>query len=933
MRPRERSVEMRPARSPPYHFGGDSYRPLATSRSFHDRLPRADCYRPQYDNNRPAPRSREPSDSMENYRRDLWTMRPEPGYRNFSRDRSRSRSASPQSWNRTPNPYSPNISSSGAKRRGSISSSDCNSNTRVEQRKSPEVTKLRSPSHSSIASSRASSRHPPIESNVSSLPLNNIVSVALPKDPIPGPTIVTKTSEPVIIENESVPLASSSSQRLDLSVVNNALSEPRLKHSDNSLNLAVDTQHALPTQPMIIDEPPIAHLRGNHLVVPASPTGMQYFYFFISSRVSLIILNLQLQSGTFEHTLKNKRSISITSIESVPRADVLEMRQGDGERDPYPVQKEHKPPSLSLKIPSPVPDSHRSSGSAQPGSPAPQSTSHPPSPTDSRMDIDTPLTPKSPLVRVTPLRIKEDEDEDVDLAMHEGDVPQPSASSQPHLDSLSIHDLGPPPPIVAEDDRDKYKDLEVIEGDVSQPSTSLLDTNIFDSGPPPMVAEVDENKCEDLDVNEVDISQPSASGRPSSLSPSEFDLEPPPKQYFGSALRSAARANFMESEENDEHRNLRVEPILLENLSLGRCPPHLPAGRSVVQETIERVGWRLNSTSLRFAVLAHYRERQIFLTNKIERLREEYLSLHERWLAHCARLDDTAKPGPPEETAPNTSRITRRSAATLGDAVRSDLEMEQIIASLGNDDLTDPNHLAARNLAVIPDMISVAQGQVKYLYDDTNDLVVEPVKYYAPHTGIHDWTEEEKEIFLDKFATYPKQFGAIAEHLPHKTAAQCVDYYYLHKKTQIDFRRVVSLYAPNKRRRGTRRDKQKGNGLLADIRQHDDEVHRDSSSLPPNGPATRRRRQIIPVVTKSGASRSSLPHLEATPTSTPTPEPDARSTKRRNNSSARVADIVCQDEGDEDSKVSFTYSSLCFLTMTPSIGSGTKAKKERTKDP
>jgi hypothetical protein len=355
-------------------------------------------------------------------------------------------------------------------------------------------------------------------------------------------------------------------------------------------------------------------------------------------------------------------------------------------------------------------------------------------------------------------------------------------------------------------------------------------------------------------------------------------------------------------------REERVNPVLLTNLSIAKGGTSRLSSEGLLSEFTQ--GQRLATRMHLFAqiepsLVKSFASRQAALAAKTRRLREEYLSLHESWLAHCARLDGTPKTAP-EEALPPSGRTTRRSAATLGDTVRSDLEMEQIIASLGNDELTDPNQLSARNVATIPDMVSVIYEQVDYLFDDTNNLVEDPRDFYGPHTGIHDWTDEEKAIFVDKFAAFPKQFGVIADHLPNKTAAQCVDYYYLHKKTTIDFRKVVTQLAPTKRRRGTRRtSKQKGNGLLADIRQHDDEVHRDSGSSGLNGLTTRRRTGMPPPIERQKSmSRRNTSRLEPTPTSTPTPEPETRPRRRRANPHARTSILAGQDEGEEDGTVS-----------------------------
>ncbi|KAG5643641.1 hypothetical protein DXG03_000567 [Asterophora parasitica] len=359
-------------------------------------------------------------------------------------------------------------------------------------------------------------------------------------------------------------------------------------------------------------------------------------------------------------------------------------------------------------------------------------------------------------------------------------------------------------------------------------------------------------------------------------------------------------------------RDERVNPVLLSNWSIaGQFDGPRTSGKpeDVFQEVTEgpREERRLETFgNLKHSLVEKFKERQELLADKVRCLKEEYLSLHERWLAHCAVLDEQSKPTV-QGTDPiqPTGRTTRRSAAILGDAVRSDLEMEQIIASLGNDEATDPNYLSLRNLATIPDMISVTHGTIDHYFDDTNHLVENPAGYYGPHTGIHDWTQEEKEIFIDKYAATPKQFGMVAEHLPNKTAAQCVDYYYLHKKRLIDFRKVISQYAPNKRkRRGT--GKKKGNMLLADIRQHDAEVQGQLESPKSTGRG-RGRKPMLPPEPKE--PKKPLPsrrrmQLDLTPSvesATPTPEPESRRRGRRSVavSISRTVSVALEDAEEE----------------------------------
>jgi Myb-like DNA-binding domain len=358
------------------------------------------------------------------------------------------------------------------------------------------------------------------------------------------------------------------------------------------------------------------------------------------------------------------------------------------------------------------------------------------------------------------------------------------------------------------------------------------------------------------------------------------------------ALRTVVMTRLLHDRQTREER---VNPVLRSNLqlaALSRDPrPSISAG-SVIEEVAEerRKEERIERfSSLRGLLLENFQHRQTSTTEKAHRLQKEYGSLQEHWVNHCAALNEQARPAvsAESETVQPMTRATRRST-TMSDAVRSDLEMEQIIASLGYDEATDPNQLSLRNLATVPDMISVTNGKVDYVFDDTNHLVDNPSEYYGPTTGIHDWTEKEKAIFLDKFAAFPKQFGVIAEHIPNKTATQCVDYYYLHKKRVIDFRKVISQYAPGKRRRrGTGR--KKGNGLLADIRQHDAEVHGESEPPPPPPPPGRGRRRMARPPPKEPkepkkptvSRRTTILQVEESSTATPTPEPETRPRRRR----------------------------------------------------
>ena len=352
---------------------------------------------------------------------------------------------------------------------------------------------------------------------------------------------------------------------------------------------------------------------------------------------------------------------------------------------------------------------------------------------------------------------------------------------------------------------------------------------------------------------------------------------------------------------HDQHRrDERVAPILLSNLSIAGPPPDgdgpatSPAQEFMEPSRMEQREKR-RQEMLRPALVFMENRRKV-VDNKVERLKAEYLELQSKWLEHCAKLDEEARANFPEDTITASGRTTRRSAATLGDAVRSDLEMEQIIASLGNEDLTDANHLAMRNAATLPDMIPVVRGHVDFVFDDTNNLVLDAPEFYRQRTGIDDWTEEEKQVFLKAYAAYPKQFGIIAESLPHKTASQCVLFYYLHKKKHIDFRKVIQHYAPKTRKGGRRTDKQRGNALLADIMRHDAEVSHDRGSGTPEAP--KKRRPGRPPNPRRSTQVAETPNTTPTPVATPDPEPVLRSRAGRRVSTR--APLMVEDDATED---------------------------------
>ncbi|KAL8283852.1 hypothetical protein RQP46_005284 [Phenoliferia psychrophenolica] len=168
-------------------------------------------------------------------------------------------------------------------------------------------------------------------------------------------------------------------------------------------------------------------------------------------------------------------------------------------------------------------------------------------------------------------------------------------------------------------------------------------------------------------------------------------------------------------------------------------------------------------------------------------------------------------------------RTNRRNQNTAfggyGDAVRSEAEFLEILASLETADMRDPNVRATRTAAVVPDMVvdpSERADLLQVALEDERRRVDDPVEFYGVHHPLDLWTESEVHVFCKRFSQHPKQFGRIAADLPDKSTKQCVLFYYRMKNT-IDFRSLSDRRGRDGRRRSgkTRRRTNANSGNVA----------------------------------------------------------------------------------------------------------------------
>lgn len=88
-----------------------------------------------------------------------------------------------------------------------------------------------------------------------------------------------------------------------------------------------------------------------------------------------------------------------------------------------------------------------------------------------------------------------------------------------------------------------------------------------------------------------------------------------------------------------------------------------------------------------------------------------------------------------------------------------------------------------RAYAVIPPIL-LEEKKRQHRYNNRNGLIEEPIAEYKDHKNINIWTEQEKEIFRDKYLQHPKNFVAIGSYLERKSVSDCIQYYYSTKKKE-----------------------------------------------------------------------------------------------------------------------------------------------------
>lgn len=97
--------------------------------------------------------------------------------------------------------------------------------------------------------------------------------------------------------------------------------------------------------------------------------------------------------------------------------------------------------------------------------------------------------------------------------------------------------------------------------------------------------------------------------------------------------------------------------------------------------------------------------------------------------------------------------------------------------------LSDSQVKIYRNALKMPALILDKKEKVASKFFSSNGLVEDPCAVEKERAMINPWTPEEREIFVDKLASFGKDFRKIASFFDHKTTADCVEFYYKNHKS------------------------------------------------------------------------------------------------------------------------------------------------------
>lgn len=247
-------------------------------------------------------------------------------------------------------------------------------------------------------------------------------------------------------------------------------------------------------------------------------------------------------------------------------------------------------------------------------------------------------------------------------------------------------------------------------------------------------------------------------------------------------------------------------------------------------------------------------------TSQQEHIKEAYANTYAKYLAYTTAIDEAAakareklavvKPivepvaPPPPESKPE-GRGGRRYA--------TERDLERVLqASAQEEEERKERELRAQKEkyrsdkeAVIPDMLWTDSEKLDAQYMDRTGLSADNrlVAAWTILPPSNNFNEEEAQLFERRYLELPKQWGKVAEVVPHRDFGTCIQYYYLMKK---DLKLKDKLRKQPKKRKKSSRNKQRSSALVSELGNGDPETEENNGDVG-DGERRRPRRAAAPT--------------------------------------------------------------------------------------
>ncbi|XP_050443089.1 uncharacterized protein LOC126847091 isoform X3 [Adelges cooleyi] len=205
-------------------------------------------------------------------------------------------------------------------------------------------------------------------------------------------------------------------------------------------------------------------------------------------------------------------------------------------------------------------------------------------------------------------------------------------------------------------------------------------------------------------------------------------------------------------------------------------------------------------------LLEHLRKKKMEQQQTKTEITETYSKLYKEWIRRVEKVESSQKRKAKEakhrelfeKVFPELrkQREDKERFNRVGARIKSEADLEEIMDGLQEQEMEDKK---MRSYAVIPPlMLDPHERHLTYL--NNNGLVLDYKTEYNETKYINIWTQQEKDVFKDRFIAHPKNFGAIASYLDKKCPADCVKYYYLSKPKE-EYKRLLRKAKWQARRR------------------------------------------------------------------------------------------------------------------------------------